>query len=338
VRAGRVGAAIREWRRPTSVLGVTLALVIVAGGAWAGLRTTHGLSLEPAAAPPPHTQALASVPRIEVPEATAPGPGAVIPRGRPSVRVPILEYHYVRVNPNPRDQLGFNLSVTPANLAAQMDWLAARGYHSIDIADLRAYFAGQVDLPPRPVVLTFDDGYEDFYTAAWPVLRRHRFKAVSYVVPGLLGSRAYMTPAQVHELDRAGVEIGSHSVHHVDLTRVDQETLDIELQASRGYLENLLDHPVLDFCYPSGKFNARVEAAVAASGYQSATSELPGTAHGEADRLAWTRVRVPGGEQLPDFAASLGPSDPTQVVAAPVLPAPAPTRAPPSRSGHGAVP
>jgi peptidoglycan/xylan/chitin deacetylase (PgdA/CDA1 family) len=338
VRAGRVGAAIRERRAPTSVLGVALALVIVAGGGWAGLRAARGLSLEPAAAPPPHTQALAGPPEVQVPETLPPGPEAVIPRGRPSVHVPILEYHYVRGNPNPRDQLGFNLSVSPANFAVQMDWLAARGYHPIDIADLRAYFAGQVDLPPRPVVLTFDDGYEDFYTEAWPALRQHRFKAVSYVVPGLLGSNAYMTPAQVHQLDQAGIEIASHTVHHVDLTRVDQETLNIELQASRGYLENLLDHPVLDFCYPSGKFNARVEAAVAATGYQSATTELPGTAHTAADRVAWTRVRVPGWEQLPAFAASLGPSDPTQVVAAPVLPAPGPTGEPASRSGRGALP
>ncbi|MBO0686827.1 MAG: hypothetical protein J2P45_27075, partial [Candidatus Dormibacteraeota bacterium] len=107
-----------------------------------------------------------SGPVTSPPPSPPPPPLAVIPRGQPSVHVPILEYHYVRVNPNPADQLGFNLSVTPANFAAQMAWLAGHGYHPIDIRDLRAYFAGQVDLPAEPVVLSFDDGYSDFYTEA----------------------------------------------------------------------------------------------------------------------------------------------------------------------------
>ncbi|MBO0686667.1 MAG: polysaccharide deacetylase family protein, partial [Candidatus Dormibacteraeota bacterium] len=138
-------------------------------------------------------------------------PLAVIPRGQPSVNVPILEYHYVRVNPNPTDQIGFNLSVTPADFAAQMAWLAGHGYHPIDLRDLRAYFAGQVDLPAQPVVLSFDDGYSDFYTAAWPVLSLHHFKAVSFVIPGFLGGMNYMTPGQLKVLDGAGIEIGSHT-------------------------------------------------------------------------------------------------------------------------------
>ncbi|MBO0686708.1 MAG: polysaccharide deacetylase family protein, partial [Candidatus Dormibacteraeota bacterium] len=211
-------------------------------------------------------------------------------------------------------------------------------YHPIDIRDLRAYFAGQVDLPAEPVVLSFDDGYSDFYTAAWPVLSRYHFKAVSYVVPGFLGSMNYMTPDQLKVLDGAGIEIGSHTVHHFDLTKVDPNTLNVELQASRGYLENLLGHPVLDFCYPSGRYNAPVQAAVAAAGYESAVSEGTGTVHSSADRLAWTRVRVPGGEQLTAFAASLGQPDPTQVVATPVLPALAPTQLPAANPPHGLAP
>jgi peptidoglycan/xylan/chitin deacetylase (PgdA/CDA1 family) len=254
--------------------------------------------------------------------------------------VPILEYHYIRFNPDPRDQLGFNLSVTPRSFKAEMDWLEAHHYHPVDLADLRAYFAGQEDLPAQPVVLTFDDGYEDFYASAWPILRAHGFKAVSYVVPGFLGRKNYMTSLQVAELDRAGIEIGSHTVHHADLTRLDPTTLQIELQASRGYLEQLLGHPVLDFCYPSGRFNARVEAAVAAAGYQSATTERAGTAQSWAGRLAWTRVRVRGGEPLATFETALGPSDPAQPVGRLQLPSPAPTphASPPAPTRRGTFP
>src|SRR5581483_3240766 len=97
----------------------------------------------------------------------------VVPVGRQSIHVPILMYHYIRVNPNPADRLGFDLSVTPEDFNSQMDWLAGHGYHPIDFNDLRAYFAGQRPLPERPVIVTLDDGYRDLYTTAYPILRAH---------------------------------------------------------------------------------------------------------------------------------------------------------------------
>jgi peptidoglycan/xylan/chitin deacetylase (PgdA/CDA1 family) len=236
---------------------------------------------------------------------------AVVPAGRDTVRVPILEYHYVRVNPDPRDQLGFNLSVTPDDFNAQMDWLQANGYHPVDFGDLRAYFKEQKPLPSRAVVLTFDDGYADFYTTALPILESHGFRAVSYVVPGFLDHPRYMTTAQVREIDRAGMQVGAHTVHHVDLTTASSAGLTLEVQGSRNALDQIVGHPVLDFCYPSGKFNATVIAAVRQAGFESATTEQPGIGHTWADRLTWSRVRVPGGEQLSGFATSLGDPEPT---------------------------
>jgi len=235
----------------------------------------------------------------------------VVPAGRQQVRVPILEYHYVRVNPDPRDRLGFNLSVTPADFAEQMDWLRASGYHAIDLADLRAYFTERTPLPARPVVLTFDDGYDDFYTAAFPVLQTHGFKAVSYVVPGFLDHPRYMTTEQVRAVDEGGVEVAAHTMHHVDLTKASPAQLALEVQGSRSALEQIVGHPVLDFCYPSGKFDAAVVAEVQRAGFQSATTEQPGTGIGWSPRLTWPRVRVMGGERLEQFVASLGAPEPT---------------------------
>src|SRR5581483_10744436 len=100
----------------------------------------------------PHVRTFA-----ELPKADPPAP--VVPLGRAALRVPILMYHYIRVNPVPGDQLGFNLSVTPDDFRAQMDWLAANGYHPVDFNDLRDYWAGRAPLPERPIILTFDDGY-----------------------------------------------------------------------------------------------------------------------------------------------------------------------------------
>jgi peptidoglycan/xylan/chitin deacetylase (PgdA/CDA1 family) len=245
-------------------------------------------------------------------------PDQVVPAGRAQVHVPILEYHYIRVNPDPRDRLGFNLSVTPPDFQAQMDWLKASGYHAIDLNQLRAYFQKQAPLPSRPVVLTFDDGYIDFFTTAFPVLLDHGFKAVSYVVPGFLDRPRYMTTDEVKAIDSAGVEVAAHTIHHVDLTKASVPQLTVEIQGSRSALEQIVAHPVLDFCYPSGMYNATVIAATEHAGFLSATTEVPGTGHGWADRLTWTRVRVPGGERLDQFVASLGQSEST------ITPSPSP--------------
>jgi peptidoglycan/xylan/chitin deacetylase (PgdA/CDA1 family) len=242
----------------------------------------------------------ASAPRDRAPEVS------LLATGQPQVTIPILEYHYIRVNPNPSDRLGFNLSVTPSDFSAQLDWLVAHGYHAVTAADVAGYFRAGQTLPAKSVVLTFDDGYEDFYTAAWPALEAHSFTAVAYIVPGFLQAGGYLTNDQVLALDRAGVEIGSHTLHHVDLTKQPPPVLQAELRGSRDYLEKLLGHPVLDFCYPSGRFSPDVVAAVSEAGYQTAVTEMPGAAHGWDDRLTWTRVRVMGGTSLDQFAAGLG--------------------------------
>ncbi len=235
----------------------------------------------------------------------------VVPAGRQVIHVPILEYHYIRVNPNPRDRLGYNLSVTPDDFAAQMDWLRSSDFHPIDLGDLRAYFQEGAPLPSRPVVLTFDDGYEDFYTTAFPVLQAHEFKAVTYVVPGFLNRSGYMTTDQVQVVDESGIEVGAHTMHHVNLTKASAAELVLEVKGSRTVLEEMVGHPVLDFCYPSGQFNATVVAATQQGGFQSATTEVPGAAITWANRLTWPRVRVMGGEKLQQFVTSLGQPEPT---------------------------
>ena len=273
--------------------------------------------------------ALAALPvpghaRLSYRERPGPAPLTVgrVPAGRTAVRVPILMYHYIRVNPDPRDQLGFDLSVTPADFAQQMDWLAANGYHPIDFDDLRGYLLGQGGLPERPVVLTFDDGYRDLYTTAYPILRAHHFKAVSYVVSGFVDSPSNVTAAQVLEMDANGIQIGAHTVSHADLTKLSGASLWHEVFDSRAALEGLLGHPVLDFCYPSGSVNDAVVRAVQAAGFQTATTTQPGVLHSAADRFLWTRVRVSGGEPLDRLVADLGQPEPADVV---TVPAPRPT-------------
>src|SRR5262252_4729080 len=251
-----------------------------------------------------------------------PEPTGIVPPGRSSVRVPILMYHYVRVNPDPRDRLGFNLSVTPADFAQQMDWLAEHAYHPVDFDDLRGYLLGNQSLPARPVILTFDDGYRDMFTTAFPILRAHQFKGVSYVVSGFVNSPNYITTEMLQEMDALGVQIGAHTVSHADLTRVSAADLHREVFGSKASLEALVGHPVVDFCYPSGKFSDGVASTVLAAGFQTATTTQQGVAHSAGDRLTWTRVRVSGGESLEQLIADLGQPEPTVVETPADKPAP----------------
>jgi peptidoglycan/xylan/chitin deacetylase (PgdA/CDA1 family) len=232
----------------------------------------------------------------------------VIPVGRASISVPILMYHYIRLQPPLNiDPVGYKLSVTPAHFIAQMDWLAAHGYHPVDLTDLRAYFAGHKVLPSRPVVITLDDGYKDLYTTAFPVLKAHHFKAVAFIVSGFVNRWSYVTSAQVVEMSQNGIEIASHTVDHPNLANTSLGMVQYEVTTSKEWLEDLVGHPVLDFAYPSGRFNAQVINALFAAGYQSAVTTMPGTYHSVADRFTWTRVRVGGGESMSDFELNLGP-------------------------------
>jgi peptidoglycan/xylan/chitin deacetylase (PgdA/CDA1 family) len=201
--------------------------------------------------------------------------------------------------------MGYGLSVTPWDFASQMDWLAANGYHAITFRDLHAYLSGATGLPSRPVILTFDDGYEDFYTTALPILIRHDFKAVSYVVSGFIGRPGYMNATQIREADRYEIEIGSHTVDHADLTRQSFDGLRYQIITSKRVLEELLGHPVLSFCYPSGKFGPNVVAVVQEAGYSDATTTKYGFVRAMDGRFVWGRLRVSGGESLADFATEM---------------------------------
>ncbi len=231
----------------------------------------------------------------------------VIPLGASTLRLPILMYHYIRTPPSTRvDLLGYKLSVAPEVFQAQMDWLYVHGYHPVNFNQVRAYFAGVEPLPAKPVIITLDDGYRDLYTAAYPILKAHGFTAVAYIVSSFVDQRPYVTRAQVLEMDRGGIEIASHTVHHADLARMSYGGAMNELVQSKQWLEHLVGHPVVDFAYPSGKFTPQTMVAVERAGYSTAVTEQVSITHSMDDRYRWTRVRVGGGESLQDFVLGLG--------------------------------
>ena len=239
----------------------------------------------------------------------------IVPVGNTAIRLPILMYHYIRKPPSTRtDMLGYRLSVAPEVFQGQMDWLYANGYHAVNFNQVRAYFAGTDALPTRPFVITLDDGYRDLYTAAFPILRAHDFTAVAYIVPNFIGRAEYVTRDQILEMDHSGIEIASHTMNHANLAKMSWGSAMYELVQSKKWLESLVGHSVVDFAYPSGQFTTQTVAAVQQAGYDTAVTEQESILHTRADRYVWARVRVGGGELLPDFISNLGQSMPSVTV------------------------
>jgi len=220
--------------------------------------------------------------------------------------VPVLMYHYVRVNPDRRDRVGYALSVTPAAFHAQMDYLARNHYHTVSLAQAVSAVRDHRALPARSIVLTFDDGYADFFTTAIPEMQRHGFTATDYVVPGLVGRPSFMTWAQVVHADRMGFTIAAHTMHHVPLARISRASAFAEMSQSKQVLEAMLGHSVTQFAYPYGSFNRFLAQQARQLGFESAASTMPGAWHQSAELWWLHRQRVGGSTSLPAFAQLVG--------------------------------
>jgi peptidoglycan/xylan/chitin deacetylase (PgdA/CDA1 family) len=224
-----------------------------------------------------------------------PAPGQPHPRivkGPHRDAVPVLMYHVIS---SPKPGAPYPELYTPAPVfAAQMRALARRGYHAVTLHAVDDYWQRGYALPRHPVVLSFDDGYLSDYTHARPVLRSLGWPGVlnlevNNVRPGDL------VASQVRGLIRAGWEIDSHTVTHPDLRTVSDTQLRRELVASRAYIRRHFGVPADYFCYPAGRFDARVVAAVRAAGYRAATTTQPGLA-APGMRFTLDRIRVDGSD------------------------------------------
>ena len=229
-----------------------------------------------------------------------------VPRQR--VQVPIFMYHYIRINPDPTDRLGFNLSVPPTDLAAQLAYLADQGYRGVGLEEVAGFLSGRQEEapPPRSVVLSFDDGYRDNYEAAYPLLKRYGFRATIFVISGLVGRSGYLTWPQLRQMAADGITIGAHTVGHPDLTLLSRADAAMEIRESKLALEKELGRPVLFFAYPSGRYNQAVVEMVKAAGYEAAVTVNYGLWHAPENPFTLDRVRVSGGQSLASLMTSAG--------------------------------
>jgi peptidoglycan/xylan/chitin deacetylase (PgdA/CDA1 family) len=274
-----------------------LALATLAALALAGCGGSHPRASRPTPTPTPRQHRTGHHPARVLPAAPAQVHGAAA-RHMP---VPILTYHVIATPTAGTPYPG--LWVPTRTFAAQMQALRRAGYHAITLRAAFAAWRSGAPLPRRPVVLSFDDGYLGDYTHARPILRRLGWPGVlnlllANVRPGDLTAR------QVRGLIRAGWEIDSHTLTHPDLTTVGAVQLRHELAGSQAEIRRRFGQPAHVFCYPAGRYDARVVAAVRAAGYWGALTEDEG--YGSASEpYTLKRVRVQYGESPAALLAAL---------------------------------
>jgi peptidoglycan/xylan/chitin deacetylase (PgdA/CDA1 family) len=298
-----------------AVLGLVFAVAAAMPAASPGLSLAPVTAGNPADLPDGlpglishHAGAAPAMPHLEIGEL---GTGIAPAPSGPTTYLPILLYHYIRVNPNPADRVGFGLSTPPAMFAEQMQYLADHDFTVISLHLAVLAIKDHKLLPRRSVVLTFDDGYQDFFTVAAPILARHSFPATDFVVTGRMGLPGFMTPVQVLDADRMGFDIGAHTVDHVALARLSPAQATWEMRQSQLTLSRWLGHPISDFAYPYGSFNTFDETEARLLGFETAVSTLTGAVHSADQLMDLSRIRIGGGMSLGTFAHLVGGSPPT---------------------------
>jgi peptidoglycan/xylan/chitin deacetylase (PgdA/CDA1 family) len=271
-------------------IAVLAAAVVVAG--CGGASTPHP-------SPPPHRVA----PPPEVTDTqVAPVTRPPVPRGPHHAPVPILMYHVIARAPAGTPNAG--LWVPWGRFAREMSALAHAGFHAVTLDTVYRAWHGRGPLPVRPVVISFDDGYASQYQHARSTLDRLHWPGVLNLEVHNVGLSGGLSRGQVTRLVRDGWEVAAHTLTHPDLTTLDAASLRHEVAGSRRWLRRAFGVPVEFFCYPAGRYDARVEAAVRAAGYVGATTTQPGVASRRDDPYALPRLRVTP-EETPAQVATL---------------------------------
>lgn len=215
--------------------------------------------------------------------------------------VPVLMYH--AISSAPAGSAAPELFVKPTTFRRQMERLRKRGYNAITLKQAYEAWTSDARVPPKPIVISFDDGYRGDYTDALPTLSELDW-------PGVLNlevrnmDNGEITEDMVKEMIEAGWELGSHTISHLDLTALDRKMLREEVAGSRTQLEDVFEVPIEFFCYPAGKFDPKVVAEVKRAGYLGATTTQPGLAAAK-DMFKLRRIRINGSDGVQGMVAKL---------------------------------
>ena len=221
-------------------------------------------------------------------------------QGPNSVIVPIILYHHVDVSPT---SSRYHLSARKFDQEMKLlhDW----GYTTITTGMMLEAITEGTDLPPRPIIITFDDGNLNTYTTAFPIMQKYGFTGVVYIVGRYMGADQFMNADQIQEMAAAGWEVGSHTMTHSDLTLLEPQQQRREIVDSREFLQSQLGLPIDTIAYPFGTYDPAVLDYVYYAGYSTAVTLGSTNNQGTYNLFALQRREIKSSYDMLQFAQFL---------------------------------
>ncbi len=208
------------------------------------------------------------------------------------IKLPIITYHYVENVQDPGDTTRIKLAISPFLFENQLKLLKEASYSSYFVKDIPQILQGKEKLQDKSIVLTFDDGYKDIYTDAFPLLKKYQIKGTLFIVANFIGRQGFMTQNEIQEMLQSGlIEVGAHSLSHPNLVSLPLVKARQQIFDSKKILEDMFNIQVKTFAYPGGSFNDDVINLVKEASYEAAVTTKPGVYSTRDKLLTLPRLR-----------------------------------------------
>jgi peptidoglycan/xylan/chitin deacetylase (PgdA/CDA1 family) len=216
-------------------------------------------------------------------------------------------YHHIDNAGPGADALRYDLSVSPEAFEKQLRYLRSQGYVSITLNELALHLTMGKPLPAKPIVLTFDDGYKDAYTQAFPLLERYAFAGTFFLISGPIDHENpdFLSWSQVKEMHAAGMRFEPHSYDHPDMRNRGFDFVVFQVLAPKEAIEARTGETCRFFAYPSGRYDQFVIDVLRSADYWGAVLTEQGATHSTDDLFTLSRTRIHGGDDLDTFIRKL---------------------------------
>lgn len=209
------------------------------------------------------------------------------------IKLPIIMYHYVEYVKDLNDFIRKRLNINPKIFENQLKTLKDNNFQTYFVKDIPDILKGKIKIASSSVILTFDDGYEDFYFDVFPLLKKYQMKATIYVICNFIGRRGFLNQKELKEIVASGlVEIGSHTLSHPNLKLLNETQAKEQILGCKKKLENELGIEIKSFAYPYGFFNKKTIDLVKEAGYVDAVSVINGNIQSENNLYYLSRIRA----------------------------------------------
>ncbi|MEM7130258.1 MAG: polysaccharide deacetylase family protein [Chloroflexota bacterium] len=262
----------------------------------ASLENALGATIPPLPKPLSPSLGLPTISNLALPDPEENFSASAPIRVERTVQVPILMYHYLSVPPADADIYRLDLSVRPDQFASHLDAMQEAGYTTISLYELWNHLVNGAVLPPKPVVLTFDDGYRDNYENAFPLLVEREMTATFFVVTDFINhsSPRYVSWEMVREMHDAGMSIESHGINHYSLKNRDTEFLVFQALRTKETIEEQIGVAPRFVSYPAGEYDGNTVAVFESANYLAGVTTIQGAVHNSKNLFELHRVRVRG--------------------------------------------